>query len=389
MVIFIVLLTVVIFVLVDLALRLALAKRHETKLLKERSEALEVALRLEFADEAPSLKRVELEDPQARILAVDDEPVILDSFRRILVLEGFAVDTVETAQEALSLLRDNDYDFLYTDLKMPGMDGVELTRAARHLRPDIDVVVITGYATIETAVETMRHGAMDYVEKPFTAEELADFSSKLLIRRQDRLERQTPPRVHLVTPAAGADPSPTIVNMPGGVFLSPEHISVTLEPNGEAIVGLDDFILKTLSPVDEVRLPQTGARIKKGDPLFTLEGGDKRLTFPSPLTGRVTQINGELTFHLELRERMPLSKGWVCRVEPEDLSADLAALRIGAAAVPWLEEEVRCHVEAVRAGLASAPTLRTEGTEKLRTAARQAASWTAFEERHLRATRAA
>ena len=87
--------------------------------------------------------------------------------RKMLVLGGYSIDTVEKGAEALGLLQNRDYDFVFTDLKMPGMDGVELTRAVKHLRPDIDVIVITGYATIETAVETAKSGAMDYVQKPF------------------------------------------------------------------------------------------------------------------------------------------------------------------------------------------------------------------------------
>ena len=82
-----------------------------------------MGLRLEFADEAASLKRVQVDNPKARILAVDDEPIVLDSFRKILVLAGYSVDTVETGPEALALVRRNDYEFAFTDLKMPGMDG--------------------------------------------------------------------------------------------------------------------------------------------------------------------------------------------------------------------------------------------------------------------------
>ena len=131
---------------------------------------------------------MEVSEPRARILAVDDEPVVLDSFRKILVLAGFAVDTVESGPEALGLVQRRDYDFVFTDLKMPGMDGVEVVKAVRHLRPDVDVAVITGYGTIETAVETMQHGAVDYVQKPFTEDELLEFARKLLLRRQARLE---------------------------------------------------------------------------------------------------------------------------------------------------------------------------------------------------------
>jgi predicted ribosome-associated RNA-binding protein Tma20 len=88
MVVVIVLLTVVVFFVVDLLLRLALKKKEVAKLRKERAEALDTGLRLDYTDEAVSLKRVEVDSPKAHILAVDDEPVVLDSFRKILVLEG-------------------------------------------------------------------------------------------------------------------------------------------------------------------------------------------------------------------------------------------------------------------------------------------------------------
>ena len=68
------------------------------------------------------------------------------------------------APKSLGLIRKNDYDFIFTDLKMPEMDGVEVNQSRQTPAPDIDVIVITGYASIETAVETVKFGAMDYVK---------------------------------------------------------------------------------------------------------------------------------------------------------------------------------------------------------------------------------
>jgi CheY-like chemotaxis protein len=152
------------FVLLDLAVRAVRERLAHAQARRERAAVLSTSLRLDFSDEAPSLKRVDIPHPRARILAVDDEVVVLDSFRKVLVLAGYSVDTVETGPEALGLVRKHDYDFVFTDLKMPGMDGTEVVRAVRHLRPDIDVVVITGYGSVETAVECVRDGAADYVQ---------------------------------------------------------------------------------------------------------------------------------------------------------------------------------------------------------------------------------
>ena len=82
MVVVIVVLTVVVFIIVDAVLRIVMRKIQESKIAKQRKEALDIGLRLDFADEAKSLKRVEVENPKAKILAVDDEEVVLDSFRK-------------------------------------------------------------------------------------------------------------------------------------------------------------------------------------------------------------------------------------------------------------------------------------------------------------------
>ncbi len=173
---------IILFFFLNIAARVLYARLQDVKRQAEREEALRESLRLDFTRESKTLKRVDLEDPKARILCVDDEEVILDSFRKILVLDGYAVDTVETGQEALGLVQQRHYDFVFTDLKMPHMSGTDVAKSVKHLRPDIDVVIITGYASVDTAVECMKYGAMDYVEKPFSEDELRMFARHALIR---------------------------------------------------------------------------------------------------------------------------------------------------------------------------------------------------------------
>jgi CheY-like chemotaxis protein len=351
MVVLIVLVTFVVFVLVDLFLRLTLKRLEEKKVRLAREKALEVGLRLEFTDEAKSLKRVEVTNPKARILAVDDEAVILDSFRKILVVAGYSVDTVLTGPEALGLVRKNHYDFVFTDFKMPDMDGVEVTKAVKHLRPDVDVVMITGYASIESAVETMKHGAMDYVQKPFAEDELVALVDKLVIRRQARLEKETEPSIRLVTPSVGESDSRREVNVPAGVFVSNAHAWVSVHMNGLVRLGIDDFTQKTIGRIDAVELPAKGGDIRKGETLFTLRYGDHRLTVPSPVSGRVTGVNAELRERPELIKLKPYQLGWVCTMDPASLTDDLRDLKIGAAAVTWYREEINRYGEMIRAAL--------------------------------------
>jgi two-component system, OmpR family, alkaline phosphatase synthesis response regulator PhoP len=121
-----------------------------------------------------------------RILVVDDEQPVCEACHEALAIEGYMVDAVLDGEEALRTLKNNTYDIILLDLKMPGMSGLEVLEKARGIAPKADVVMMTGYATVESAVEAMKLGAIDYIKKPFTNREL---SEKIL----QVLERKGPP----------------------------------------------------------------------------------------------------------------------------------------------------------------------------------------------------
>ena len=108
-------LAVIILIIADVIIRYAIKSVNEKKVRKEREAVLEEGIRIDFSKEAVSLKRAEVPNPKAKIICVDDEDVILDSFRKILVLDGYAVDTVSSGPEAINLVKSNHYDFLFTD----------------------------------------------------------------------------------------------------------------------------------------------------------------------------------------------------------------------------------------------------------------------------------
>jgi CheY-like chemotaxis protein len=328
------------FLATDVLVRAVAKRMEERRRLRERAAALDTAVRLDFSSEAPTLKRAEVPGARARILAVDDEPVILDSFRKILVLDGFDVDTVETGAEALGLVRRRDYDFVFTDLKMPGMDGIEVVKAVKHLRPDVDVAVITGYGTIETAVETMQHGAVDYVQKPFTAEELMEFARRLSIRREARLEAQRKPIVKILPPGLADSAGAHEWCVPGGLFVSPQHVWMRIDAAGQVRLGLDDLARKALGPIEAIDLPPAGAAIREGEPLFTVRTGSMRLSFGSPLSGKVISSNPNLGREPALLQESPYERGWVCLQQPADLSASLPGMKIGQQVAAWYPAEI-------------------------------------------------
>ena len=295
---------------------------------------------MDFSSEAKTLKRAEVTNPKAKILCVDDEEVILGSFRKILVLDGYSVDTVETGQEALGMIQKHHYDFVFTDLKMPLMDGVEVTKSVKYMRPDIDVIIITGYASVETAVETMKYGAMDYVQKPFTEDELLEFVKKTLIKRQDKIQKQLKPKVHISHLPATSDFIKGEFSIPGGVFINKNHTWLSINQEGIAKIGIDDFAKKLIGKIDAVELPNLGMNVKAGQPLFTIKQGNRSVTFNSPVTGKVSQINTLLKENLASLEVTPYEKNWICALDTDKIDDEIKGMSIGKSAVALFQDDI-------------------------------------------------
>ncbi|MDD2899532.1 MAG: sigma-54 dependent transcriptional regulator [Desulfuromonadaceae bacterium] len=110
----------------------------------------------------------------SRLLIVDDEAAIRDGLKRVFEGESFLVETCSSGFSAIEVMQHHEFDLIITDLKMPGMSGIEVLKSVRTLQPDIPVIMITGYATIDTAVEAIKNGAADYISKPFTPDLLME-----------------------------------------------------------------------------------------------------------------------------------------------------------------------------------------------------------------------
>lgn len=125
---------------------------------------------------------------QIRILVVDDEPKICHLIEELLKLEGYRVDVSFSGMEALQMIKSDNYQMLLTDLKMPGIDGLELIKKAKQECPEIRAIMVTGYATVDTAVQSLRHGVDDYITKPFNIFELKKAVKLTLHTRQVEME---------------------------------------------------------------------------------------------------------------------------------------------------------------------------------------------------------
>jgi len=128
--------------------------------------------------------------PGARLLVVDDEPNVRAALARSLNLRGYRADEASTGFQALRMLQTTPYDLMVLDLRMPGMDGVEVMQSAKTMRPELLIIVLTGHATLESAIAAVKSNANDYLLKPASVHDVAAAVAQALQERAQALRRQ-------------------------------------------------------------------------------------------------------------------------------------------------------------------------------------------------------
>ena len=121
---------------------------------------------------------------RASLLVVDDERIVHDSLGKWFREEGYDIGIAESAREALQRMAERHWDAALVDIKMPGTDGIELQRRLKEIDPELAVIIMTGYASVETAVQALKNGAYDYVTKPFDPDDIAHVVHNALEHRR-------------------------------------------------------------------------------------------------------------------------------------------------------------------------------------------------------------
>jgi DNA-binding NtrC family response regulator len=148
---------------------------------------------------------------KARVLVVDDEPIALRNLERVLEKEGYEVSTAASGQSALRQLRLKAFDVVLTDLRMEKVDGLQVLTRSKEVDPDIEVILVTGYAAVDTAIEAMKRGAYHYLAKPFKLDEVRkvvrEAVEKVALKKENRRLRESvevlKDRVEIVTQDPG------------------------------------------------------------------------------------------------------------------------------------------------------------------------------------------
>lgn len=231
------------------------------------------------------------------ILVVEDDPMVNSFCARLLRMKGYGVKTVFNGREALTMLQTNRFDLVLTDLQMPEMGGMDLLREMREQYPDIDTIMFTAYATVETAREALKLGAFDYLTKPFSVDELERTVRRAVEWRRVRQERQRLSEVVALYEISQAFTSTldteTAVNEIVGLLwrrFSPATLSLSL-------VHPEDNELELLALRGTTSRVSVGARI----PLQCVSGKEDLFEDHIRLTGAAVSVPSSHTARFVLR----------------------------------------------------------------------------------------
>jgi glycine cleavage system H lipoate-binding protein len=202
------------------------------------------------------------------------------------------------------------------------------------------------------------------VQKPFTEDELLEFTKKSLIKRQDKIQKMLKPKVHITHMEEAGGTSAPEFQIPGGVFISEGHCWANIGEEGAVKVGIDDFAKKLIGKIDSIEFPNPGMIIKKGQPLFTIKQGNRSITFKSPVSGKVLEINKPLSNDFESLDYTPYDRNWICLVDADDLDSEIPKLKIGKAAVSLYEEDIE-HLKELKKKIKTSKESDTETNGRL------------------------
>lgn len=130
-----------------------------------------------------------------KVLLIDDEKEFLDTLSERMQVRGMNVNTAENADAAVTAMDGGDYDAIVLDLQMPGMNGIELLKVIKGTHPDMQVILLSGQATLEAGIEAMKLGAMDFMEKPADIDALTEKIRKAQAKKMVIVEKKTERKV--------------------------------------------------------------------------------------------------------------------------------------------------------------------------------------------------
>jgi len=255
------------------------------------------------------------------ILIIDDEQVILDAVSKIALSEGWEVDAVLNVKDGLNKLKINKYSLILSDIMMPETDGFQLLEELYVKQIDIPVIMITGFSTVENAVKSLYNGAIDFIPKPFTFDEIISSIHRGLEYRKIQKRFRETEHNDITGESIIFVPCPAKYKRLG--YMS----WMDLENEGSAKIGVTDLFLETIKDTTRVELMDVEDLVIQGNTCANFETNDNLIhNCLAPLGGRIVERNEKIIADPSLLEKDPFFEGWLYRIIPSDVEYELKYL---------------------------------------------------------------
>lgn len=255
------------------------------------------------------------------ILVIEDEKIVIDSIKKILVPEGFTIDDTYNVEIALQNLEKNKYKLIITDLMLPGISGLELIETTSLKYPDIPIIMITGYATLEIALQSLKFGAFDFIPKPFSFAELLGAVHRALnyININGGKHEQTV-YGRIVNKQIQKD-------YPEKYYFLGKYIWVKIDRNCYTEVGVNDIFPKTIGDIKEIKMPAIDEQIIQGEVLIQIYTQDLFIhTLWAPLSGRIRDVKQQTQLKGNLINKDIFFQDWLICMFPTNLEEEIPNL---------------------------------------------------------------
>jgi CheY-like chemotaxis protein len=243
-------------------------------------------------------------EKKGKILVLDDDPVVNMSCKRILGAEGYNIITTERGEDAINKISHEEFDMLITDVRLPDVNGITVLRESKILQPKLDVVIITGYPTVEDAKESVKLGAFEFIEKPFTPDFMLNVAKKVFDSRGWILKKAFIDEFrNEVVPLR--DTENPVIFYKEGTWARPIK-DVMWEIGFDIRYWLLGGQLMYIEMPDSIEMVEAGKSFAK-----ILSGGGQTEELISPMTGKVIELNHQANTAMSALIRDNLSEGWL------------------------------------------------------------------------------
>ena len=251
-------------------------------------------------------------DKKGKILVLDDDPVVTLSCKRILGAEGYNIITADKGEDAIKKISNEEFDLLISDIRLPDINGITVLKESKIIQPKLDVVIITGYPTLDDAKESVRLGAFEYIEKPFTPDFMLNVAGKVFDQRGWILRKAFIDEFRNEIVSLRDQQNPVIFYKEG-TWARPTN-------NGLWEIGCDIRYWLLSGQLMYIDIPEDIKLITAGESFGKiLSGSGQTEELVSPMTGSVKEINVNANTAMSALIRDNLSEGWLlwlARIKP-------------------------------------------------------------------------